>query len=101
MQDSPLSASEREELERLRAEKEALDQAQAAAREREELERMRKAVAQQKKDLQTEERIQRAKIEAKNLMEPDDDLHMAKAQKIVFIVVFFVVIASIFLYFLR
>lgn len=70
--DGALTEEERAELEQLRAEKAAREDAERARRERAELERLRA------------ERAARAEEErARSLMEPGDDLSMPVGQKIV------------------
>ncbi|MCI1667505.1 MAG: hypothetical protein LKI31_05735 [Olsenella sp.] len=95
-ENTPLSDEERSELEKLRAEKTAREEAQAAARERAELERLKAEKAANEKDAAERQRIVQAREKGRQLMEPDDeDLRMPKGQKIVIAVV--VVVAAVWL----
>ena len=98
-----LSDEERAELEALRAEKAARAKAEQDARERAELEALRaeRAAKQQQEQRAREEAAlaaRDAEIRERNrqLMEPDDDLRMPFAQKVVLAVLAFVVIAAVF-----
>ena len=93
---TPLSDEERSELERLRAEKAAREEAQEAARERAELERLKAEQAASEKEAAEQRRIAEAREKGRQLMEPDDDdLRMPKGQKIVIAVI--VVVAVVWL----
>ncbi len=82
-----LTDEERAELEQLRAEKAARQQAEKDAAERAELERLRaqraEAQAAREADLRTAEALERGR----KLMEPDDDLRMPLGQKIVILAI--------------
>ncbi len=97
-----LTDEERAELEALRAEKAARAQAEQDARERAELEALRaerEAQARQQERARQEAELDArdAQIRERNrqLMEPDDDLRMPVAQKVVLAVLAFIVIAAI------
>lgn len=112
-QNQALSDSERAELEALRAEKAAREQEARAAAERAELEALRaekaahdqearaaaqRAAAQQaaaRQELEEDARIAEVRERNRQLMEPDEDLNMPVAQKIVLAVLALVVIAAI------
>lgn len=81
MADNPneLTSQERAELEQLRAEKAARDEAAAAARERAELEQLRTEQARAERDAEEDRRIEAAR----KRMEPGDDLKMPLPQKII------------------
>ena len=86
---APLSDDERAELEHLRAEKAAREEAQRAQAEREELRRLREQKA-------AEEDRERAR----SIMEPGDDLSMPLGQKIVLLgVLLCVIVALVVLFF--
>lgn len=89
---SQLSDEERAELERLRAEKAAREQAAAADRERAELEQLRSEFAATKERAAEDARIAERKAHGRELVEPDDDLRMPVAQKIVLIVLAVIVL---------
>lgn len=76
---APLSDEERTELQRLRAEKASRDKAAADAARRTELERLRREQADAEADARDVERRERAR----EMMEPDEDLRMPLAQKLV------------------
>ena len=90
-----LSADERAELEALRAEKAAAEERAKAEAERAELERLRRETearaAQEAADAHAREVAERNRA----IMEPDEDLHMPLAQKIVLAVLGLIVIAAI------
>ena len=95
-ENTPLSDEERSELERLRAEKAAREEAQAAARERAELDRLKAEKAASEKDAAEQQRIAQAREKGRQLMEPDDeDLRMPTGQKIVIAAV--VIVAAVWL----
>ena len=95
-ENTPLSDEERSELERLRAEKAAREEAQEAARERLELERLKAEKAANEKEAAEQRRIAEAREKGRQLMEPDDDdLRMPKGQKIVIAAV--VIVAAVWL----
>lgn len=81
--DSPLTDEERAELERLRAEKAQRDRVAADAAKRAELERLRRDQA----DAELDARDARRRERAREAMEPDDDLKMPLAQKLVLLFV--------------
>ena len=91
-----LSDSERAELEQLRAEKAAREEAAAAARERAELEQLRQEQEQADHDAAVDARIEAAR----QRMEPDDDLKMPMAQKIILLIciVIFIVVLCYFVF---
>lgn len=80
---SGLTDEERAELEELRAEKAAREEANKAARERAELERLRQQRAEEERDREAIKREEAARERGRALMEPDDDLKMPLGQKIV------------------
>lgn len=80
---SPLSDEERAELERLRAEKATRDRAAADAAKRAELERLRR----EQREAERDERDARRREQARDIMEPDEDLKMPLAQKLVLLFV--------------
>ena len=80
---TPLSDAERAELERLRAEKAQRDRSRADAQRRAELERLRRDQA----DADAERRDAQRRERAREYMEPDEDLKMPLAQKLVLLVV--------------
>lgn len=83
-----LSDEERAELEALRAEKAAREQAARDAQERAELERLRQQRAATQAERAAEERDAAARERGRALMEPDeDDLRMPMGQKIVILAV--------------
>lgn len=98
MADSPqeLTEDERKELEELRELRKKQLEDERAAAEREELMRLRRQVADTKKDSEKQKRIEHAKQQGKELMEPDEELHMPTGQKVVLILLFVIVVASIF-----
>ena len=95
-ENTPLSDEERLELERLRAEKAAREEAQAAARERAELEHLKAEKAAREEDAAERRRIAQVREKGRQLMEPDDeDLRMPKGQKIVIAVIAIAAAASL------
>ncbi len=90
-----LSDAERAELDQLRAEKAAHEEAERAAAERAELEalraekeRARRTAEEQERDRARQAQDAADRERARRLMEPDeDDLKMAPGQKIVILVV--------------
>lgn len=99
---APLTDEERAELEQLRAEKAAREEAQRAAAERAELERLRaeKSKPQQRDDTSRraaaeDARIREARARGRALMEPGDDLAMPLGQRIVLIAMAVVVLAIV------
>ena len=112
-QNQALSDSERAELEALRAEKAAREQEAKAAAERAELEALRaeKAAAERAAQARAAEaqasaaqaqasaaedtRIAEVRERNRQLMEPDDDLNMPIAQKIVLAVLALFVVAAV------
>lgn len=101
MADTNLSDAERAELEQLRAEKAARESEQAAAKERAELEALRaeKAAADERaaeaaqaqrdaeKEAELDARDAAVRERAREIMEPDEDLKMPFAQKVVLFVI--------------
>ena len=77
---APLTDEERAELERLRAEKAARENAAQAATQKAELERLRAEADADARDAARRER-------AREYMEPDEDLKMPLAQKLVLLFV--------------
>lgn len=83
-----LSDEERAELEELRAEKAAREQAARDAAERAELERLRRQRAEGEADRARAARDAEARERGRALMEPDDDdLRMPLGQKVVILAV--------------
>ena len=91
---SGLSDDERAELEQLRKEKAARQQAEADARERAELERLRR----EKEELDSEAEAERRIEAARQRMEPGDDMKMPVAQRIIFIAC--IVILAVFVWYM-
>lgn len=101
MADTNLTEAERAELEQLRAEKAQREQEAAAAKERAELEALRAekaaaATAKAKADAAAQEAAKEAELDerdaarrerAREIMEPDDDLKMPLAQKLVLVAI--------------
>ena len=86
-----LSAEERAELEELRREKAAREQAQAAARDRAELNQLKAERARLAQEAETDRHIAEVRAQGRQLMEPDEDdedIRMPLGQKIVLIAVF-------------
>ncbi len=96
MADQSLSDQERAELEQLRAEKAAREEAEAAARERAELEQLREEQAQAEHDAAVDARIEAAR----QRMEPDDDLKMPLPQKIILLICIVIFVVVLFYFFL-
>ena len=103
---TPLTEDERRELEELRAQKRAREEAERAARERRELELLRSEQAQASKTQEPPTsdsaansealmREQVARERGRKLVEPDDDLSMPLGQKIVLATVFLIVIGFV------
>jgi uncharacterized membrane protein (DUF106 family) len=97
-----LTDDERAELEQLRAEKAERERAEKERAERAELERLRaeKAASEEARERAAKERAEDehiAEVRERNrkLMEPDEDLHMPFAQKLVLIVLAILVFAAI------
>ena len=84
----PLSDDERAELEQLRKERAQREAAERARVERAELERLRSEHAMGEQDARREEQRRRAA----SLMEPGEDLSMPKGQRIVLIIIAFIVV---------
>lgn len=101
MADTNLTDAERAELEALRAEKAAREQKAAAAKERAELDALRaekaaadaakaaqeQAAAKEARERELDERDAAIRARAREVMEPDEDLKMPLAQKIVLFVI--------------
>ena len=85
--DTGLTDEERAELEQLRAEKAARQQAEKDAAERAELERLRAQRAADEAERAARTRDEQALARARALMEPDDDLRMPLGQKIVILAI--------------
>lgn len=92
---TPLSDEERAELEALRAEKARREEVARANAERAELERLKAERAQNERERAEDQRIAEVRARNSKLMEPDEDLHMPLAQKIVLIGLAVVVIAFV------
>ena len=90
-QNNSLTDQERAELEQLRAEKAARQEQEAAQRERAELEQLRAEKVQQAQRAAEDAQLE----QARQRMEPDDDLRMPVAQKIVLAICFVLLIAGI------
>lgn len=90
-----LSDAERAELEQLRAEAKAAEEAKQAQKDREELERLRAQKQAQAQDAARDAQIAAAKAHGAELMEPDDELHMPKGQKIVIALIALFVLAFV------
>lgn len=106
LDDAPLSAEERAELEELRAEKARREEELQARREREELARLKAERArseQERTRLEQEAAEDRriAELRARNarLMEPDEDLRMPLAQKLVLLGVALIAAVALFVTF--
>lgn len=87
MADAPLTDEERAELERLRAEKAAREQAARNAAQKAELESLRAEQAEAEQMARDAERRERAR----EYMEPDEDLKMPLGQKLVLLVLTIIV----------
>lgn len=87
MADAPLTDEERAELERLRAEKAAREQAARSAAQKAELESLRAEQAEAEQMARDAERRERAR----EYMEPDEDLKMPLGQKLVLLVLAIIV----------
>ena len=96
---TPLTDAERAELEQLRAEKQAREDAERARRERAELERLRAERAQSQSVASAgaaqDKRIQESRERGRKLMEPDDDLSMPLGQKLVLVGIAIAVVAIV------
>ena len=91
-----LTEAERAELEQLRAEKAAREEAQRQSAERAELERLRAERAASEADAAEDARIAQSRERGRKLMEPDeDDLKMPKGQKMVLAVIALVIIVML------
>lgn len=87
MADAPLTDEERAELERLRAEKAAREQAARNAAQKAELESLRAEQTEAEQMARDAERRERAR----EYMEPDEDLKMPLGQKLVLLVLAIIV----------
>lgn len=87
MADAPHTDEERAELERLRAEKAAREQAARNAAQKAELESLRAEQAEAEQMARDAERRERAR----EYMEPDEDLKMPLGQKLVLLVLAIIV----------
>ena len=94
-ENTQLSPDERAELEALRAEKAAAEERAKAQAEREELERLRAEEAARKAREEADAHTREVAERNRRLMEPDEDLRMPLAQKLVLVVLAVIVIASI------
>lgn len=86
-----LTPEERAELEELRREKAAREEAQAAARERAELNQLKAERERLVVEAETDRRIAQAREQGRQLMEPDEDdedIRMPLGQKIVLLAIF-------------
>ena len=88
-----LSAEERAELEQLRAEKAAREQAARDRAERAELERLKAERDRKRAEAEKDAHARELRERNAKLMEPDDDLRMPVGQKVVLAVVFVAVVA--------
>jgi len=88
---SPLTDEERAELEELRAQKAAREE----AAQREELERLRSERAAAEANAAEDARIAEVRERNRKLMEPDDDLKMPLGQKVVLIAVAIIALAIV------
>ena len=100
MSDAPdaLSAEERAELEELRREKAAREQAQAAARERAEFEQLKAERTRLQNEAQADAHIAAIREQGRQLMQPDEDdedIHMPLGQKIVLAAIFILAAALV------
>lgn len=102
LDDTPLSDAERAELEQLRAEKQAREEAERARAERAELEQLRAertGSARSRPDVrETPDEVQRlreSRERARRFMEPDEDLSMPMGQRIVLVVLAVIVLVII------
>ncbi len=90
-----LTDEERKELEELRAEKRARAKREQEARDAAELNQLREEKKRSELDKAEAERIAAQREKGRELMEPDDDLHMPLGQKIVLVVVAAIAVAFI------
>ena len=96
-----LTEAERVELEQLRAEKAAREEAQRQAAERAELDRLRAEHAAATRDAKEDARIAKSRERGRQLMEPDeDDLKMPMGQKVVLGVIALVIVIMLAMQFL-
>jgi hypothetical protein len=86
---SPLSDEERSELEQLRAEKQQAEQ-------RAELERLRAEHRRDQDDVEEARQIAERREHARESLEPDDDLHMPVAQKVILVAVIVMLACGIY-----
>lgn len=91
----PLTDDERRELEELRAQKRAREDAERAVRERRELELLRSEQSRTSMAPSMPAREQAARERGRRLMEPGDDLSMPVGQKMVLVAVFLIVIGFV------
>lgn len=97
-----LTEAERAELEQLRAEKAAQQEAAQVARDRAELQRLKKERARAARDAEAIKREAALREQGRKLMEPDeDDLNMPMGQKIVLAVIALLVLVIVISRFLR
>ena len=87
---TPLSDEERAELEQLRAEKARRDKARAEAAQRAELDELRR----EQRASAADERAAAQRERAREYMEPDEDLKMPLAQKLVLL--FLAIVIAVF-----
>lgn len=96
-----LTEAERAELEQLRAEKAAREEAARKSAERAELERLRAERSQSEADAAENARIAESRERGRKLMEPDeDDLRMPAGQKMVLGVIALVIVVMLAMQFL-
>ncbi|MCH4054211.1 MAG: hypothetical protein LKG38_04730 [Atopobiaceae bacterium] len=95
-QDEGLTSEEHAELERLRAEKAAREQAEQAKRERAELERLRAEREEAERTKAEDQHIAEVRERNRKLMEPDEDLKMPFAQKLTLALLAVFVVAVVF-----
>lgn len=86
-----LSEQERAELERLRAEKAERERAERDRAERAELERLRA----ERERAEYDARVAEVRERNRRAMEPDEDLNMPFAQKVVLAVLALIVVAAV------
>lgn len=95
-----LTEAERAELEQLRAEKAAREEAGRQAAERAELERLRAEKSKSAREAAEDASIAEARARGRKLMEPDEDLKMPAGQKMVLGIIALVVVVMLLMQFL-
>ena len=97
-----LTEAERAELEQLRAEKAAQQEAAQAARDRAELQRLKEERALAAREAEAIKREAALREQGRKFMEPDeDDLNMPMGQKIVLAVIALLVLMIVVSHFLK